>query len=32
MKILVTGFEPFGGETENASGVAVDMLREFAPS
>ena len=32
MKILVTGFEPFGGETENASGVAVDILREFAPS
>lgn len=32
MKILVTGFEPFGGETENASGVSVDMLREFAPS
>ncbi|WP_270263482.1 pyroglutamyl-peptidase I [Kocuria marina] len=32
MKILVTGFEPFGGETENASGVAVDILRELAPS
>ncbi|MGK4217102.1 pyroglutamyl-peptidase I [Kocuria marina] len=31
MKILVTGFEPFGGETENASGAAVDKLRELAP-
>lgn len=31
MKILVTGFEPFGGETENASGVAVDMLRDLTP-
>ena len=31
MKILVTGFEPFGGETENASGIAVDMLRDLAP-
>lgn len=26
MKILVTGFEPFGGERENASGVAVHRL------
>ncbi|MDR7374806.1 pyroglutamyl-peptidase [Kocuria rhizophila] len=26
MKILVTGFEPFGGETENASGIAVQRL------
>lgn len=26
MKILVTGFEPFGGESENASGVVVDRL------
>ena len=31
MKILVTGFEPFGGETENASGVAVEKFRELAP-
>lgn len=31
MKILVTGFEPFGGETENASGVTVDMLRDLTP-
>ena len=29
MKILVTGFEPFGGETENASGVAVQRLGEI---
>ncbi|WP_423446236.1 pyroglutamyl-peptidase I [Kocuria sp. KSNUG] len=28
MKILVTGFEPFGGETENASGIAVQRLGE----
>ncbi|RLY94473.1 pyrrolidone-carboxylate peptidase [Kocuria tytonicola] len=26
MKILVTGFEPFGGERENASGVVVHRL------
>lgn len=31
MKILVTGFEPFGGETENASGVAVDILSKLTP-
>ena len=30
MKILVTGFEPFGGETENASGLAVRQLGETA--
>ena len=29
MKILVTGFEPFGGETENASGTAVQRLGEI---
>lgn len=29
MKILVTGFEPFGGETENASGAAVQRLTEI---
>ena len=31
MKILVTGFEPFGGETENASGVAVEKLAGLTP-
>ena len=30
MKILVTGFEPFGGDTENASGVAVRALADVA--
>lgn len=30
MKILVTGFEPFGGEAENASGIAVHRLGEIA--
>ncbi|KUP28122.1 pyroglutamyl-peptidase I [Kocuria rhizophila] len=29
MKILVTGFEPFGGETENASGTAIQRLGEI---
>ena len=29
MKILVTGFEPFGGETGNASGTAVQRLGEI---
>ncbi|HSV39319.1 MAG TPA: pyroglutamyl-peptidase I [Nocardioidaceae bacterium] len=28
MKILVTGFEPFGGDDENASGTAVLALRD----
>ena len=31
MKILVTGFEPFGGETENASGIAVQRLGDGEP-
>lgn len=31
MKILVTGFEPFGGEAENASGVAVVKLAKATP-
>ncbi len=30
MKVLVTGFEPFGGDTENASGAAVQALRPSA--
>lgn len=29
MTILVTGFEPFGGETENASGAAVQRLAKL---
>ncbi|ASE10991.1 pyroglutamyl-peptidase I [Kocuria rhizophila] len=29
MTILVTGFEPFGGETENASGAAVQRLAKM---
>ena len=29
MTILVTGFEPFGGETENASGAAVQRLAKI---
>lgn len=29
MKILVTGFEPFGQDTENASGAVVERLRGF---
>ncbi|WP_145952785.1 pyroglutamyl-peptidase I [Tessaracoccus aquimaris] len=28
MLVLVTGFEPFGGDTSNASGDAVALLRE----
>ena len=30
MKILVTGFEPFGQDTENASGMVVERLRKLA--
>ncbi len=29
MKILVTGFEPFGQDTKNASGMAVERLRKL---
>lgn len=29
MKILVTGFEPFGQDTENASGMVVERLRKL---
>ena len=28
MKILVTGFEPFGGDAVNPSAMAVDLLPE----
>lgn len=31
MRILVTGFEPFGGDQENASEQVVKRLRERAP-
>ncbi|WP_016998050.1 pyroglutamyl-peptidase I [Kocuria atrinae] len=29
MKILVTGFEPFGQDTENSSGMVVERLRKL---